>query len=56
MKATTEEWRQGILETDRSPRRGEPEDIASVIAFLMSDDGIYINGQSILVNGGANFH
>ncbi len=56
LAVTTEEWRQEILETVRSPRLGVPEDIASVIAFLMSDDGIYINGQSILVDGGASFH
>ncbi len=55
LAVTTEEWRQEVLDTVRSPRLGRPEDIGAVIAFLMSDDGIYINGQSILVDGGANF-
>jgi NAD(P)-dependent dehydrogenase (short-subunit alcohol dehydrogenase family) len=27
----------------------------SPIAFLFSDDGAYVNGQTILVDGGANF-
>lgn len=55
LKTTTEEWRAGVLETVRSPRLGEPEDIAAMVAFLLSDDGAYVNGQSILVDGGANF-
>ncbi len=40
----------------RGPRLGVPEDLAAMVAFLMSDDGVYVNGQSILVDGGANFH
>ncbi|MFI7624651.1 SDR family oxidoreductase [Microbispora rosea] len=30
-------------------------DIAAMVAFLFSDDGSYLNGQSLLVDGGANF-
>lgn len=33
-------------------RLGEPKDIASVIAFLVSSAGHWINGQVIRVNGG----
>jgi NAD(P)-dependent dehydrogenase (short-subunit alcohol dehydrogenase family) len=33
-------------------RAGTPEDIASVIAFLASEDAEYINGVSLDVNGG----
>jgi 3-oxoacyl-[acyl-carrier protein] reductase len=33
-------------------RLGQPTDIASVIAFLVSNDGGWINGQTIRVNGG----
>jgi 3-oxoacyl-[acyl-carrier protein] reductase len=33
-------------------RAGTPEDIASVIAFLASDDAGYINGVSLDANGG----
>jgi NAD(P)-dependent dehydrogenase (short-subunit alcohol dehydrogenase family) len=33
-------------------RVGKPEDIASVAAFLASDDASYVNGASIPVDGG----
>ena len=33
-------------------RVGEPEEIASVTAFLVSDDASYVNGQSLNVCGG----
>jgi 3-oxoacyl-[acyl-carrier protein] reductase len=33
-------------------RMGEPEDIAAVVAFLASEDGAWVNGQQIIVNGG----
>jgi meso-butanediol dehydrogenase / (S,S)-butanediol dehydrogenase / diacetyl reductase len=33
-------------------RAGEPEDIASVVSFLASDDAAYVTGQSLNVCGG----
>ncbi|WP_247612593.1 SDR family oxidoreductase [Nocardiopsis dassonvillei] len=33
-------------------RLGEPADIASVVAFLVSDEGAWINGQTIHASGG----
>lgn len=33
-------------------RLGKPNDIADAVAFLVSDDGRWITGQHILVNGG----
>ncbi len=37
-------------------RIGKPEDIASVVSFLLSDDSRYITGATIDVNGGLYIH
>ena len=55
MENTTEEFRMDVLATVRLARLGVPEDLAAMIAFLFSDDGAYVTGQTILVDGGANF-
>jgi NAD(P)-dependent dehydrogenase (short-subunit alcohol dehydrogenase family) len=34
-------------------RIGKPEDVAGVVAFLLSADASYVTGQSIAVNGGS---
>jgi NAD(P)-dependent dehydrogenase (short-subunit alcohol dehydrogenase family) len=34
-------------------RIGRPEDIAAVVAFLLSDEAGYMTGQSVAANGGA---
>ncbi len=34
-------------------RIGQPEDIAKVVCFLLSEDAAYMTGQSVPVNGGA---
>jgi NAD(P)-dependent dehydrogenase (short-subunit alcohol dehydrogenase family) len=39
-----------------APRLGLPEDIAAMVAFLASDDGAFITGQDILVDGGMLAH
>jgi NAD(P)-dependent dehydrogenase (short-subunit alcohol dehydrogenase family) len=51
---TTEQYRDEILASVRSNRLGAPEDLAAMVAFLFSDDGAYVTGQTILVDGGAN--
>jgi 3-oxoacyl-[acyl-carrier protein] reductase len=33
-------------------RLGKPEDVANVVAFLVSDDGDYLTGQTICIDGG----
>jgi NAD(P)-dependent dehydrogenase (short-subunit alcohol dehydrogenase family) len=48
-----EEFRAFALAGTRSERLGYPEDVAGMVAFLMSDDGVWINGQIISVDGGA---
>ncbi len=36
-------------------RLGDPNEIASVAGFLISDAARYVNGETIIVNGGSNF-
>ena len=40
--------------TEQIPLRrvGKPEDVANVIAFLVSDEASYVSGQVIYINGG----
>lgn len=37
----------------RSTRVGHPDDIAAMVAFLMSAEGAWVNGQVINIDGGA---
>jgi NAD(P)-dependent dehydrogenase (short-subunit alcohol dehydrogenase family) len=48
-----ESFRAAVLKGQRSTRLGRPDDIAAMVAYLMSDDGEWINGQVISVDGGA---
>jgi NAD(P)-dependent dehydrogenase (short-subunit alcohol dehydrogenase family) len=47
------EFRQRALAGVRSPRLGEPDDIAAMVVMLMSADGEWINGQVVSIDGGA---
>ena len=48
----TDEQKEAILAQIAMRRYGEPEEIASVVAFLCSDDASYITGQIIEISGG----
>ena len=52
-KALDPAFMEQILATMSSPRLGQPIDIASMVAYLMSSAGEYINGQVISVDGGS---
>jgi NAD(P)-dependent dehydrogenase (short-subunit alcohol dehydrogenase family) len=49
----TDEQVSGAEKRLPSTRLGLPDDIAAMVALLASDDGIWINGQVIHVNGGS---
>lgn len=44
--------KQGMIEATAMGRIGEPDEVASVIAFLASDDASYVTGQTVNVSGG----
>lgn len=48
-----EKWSQIFMSRTPHTRLGEPEDHAAVAALLLSDDGRWINGSVIDVNGGS---
>jgi NAD(P)-dependent dehydrogenase (short-subunit alcohol dehydrogenase family) len=52
---STDEYRAEVLADGQLSRLGGAEDIAAMVAFLRSDDGADINGETILVDGGRNF-
>ena len=44
--------RENLINHTPLGRLAQPEDIASVVRFLLSDDAAYITGSSIIVDGG----
>jgi NAD(P)-dependent dehydrogenase (short-subunit alcohol dehydrogenase family) len=48
--------REILLSHTLTPRVGVPEDIGAFAVYLCSDDGAYITGQSISVDGGLQEH
>ena len=42
-----------VIEASPWKRLGTPDDIASVVAFLVGPDALWVTGQHILANGGS---
>ncbi len=51
-KVLTEEQKSPMLAAIPMARLGQPEEIASVVNFLVSDGAAYVTGETIHVNGG----
>ncbi|MGB2571241.1 3-oxoacyl-ACP reductase FabG [Micromonospora citrea] len=51
--SSPEEHQRMVAEHTPLRRVAQPTEIASVIAFLASDDASYVTGQTLYVNGGA---
>jgi len=49
---TSDEARARIMSRTPMKRLGEPAEIASVVAFLLSDAASYMTGETVLVDGG----
>jgi 3-oxoacyl-[acyl-carrier protein] reductase len=50
--ALNEKQRQAILDRIPSGRLGEGRDVAAAVVYLASDEGAYVTGQTLHVNGG----
>lgn len=51
-RALTDDQRAGILSQVPANRLGDAKEIASAVAFLVSDEASYITGETLHVNGG----
>lgn len=45
-----------MARTRLTPRIGVPDDVAAMVAFLISDKAAYVTGQTIMVDGGGTSH
>lgn len=51
-----EKWRRMLVRETPVGRWGKPQDVAKLVAFLLSDDASYINGEGIMIDGGSTLH
>ncbi|MFS0646801.1 SDR family NAD(P)-dependent oxidoreductase [Siminovitchia sp. 179-K 8D1 HS] len=52
IQGLSEEFKNELINKHPIGRLGEPEEVASVVRFLASDDASFITGTSVLVDGG----
>lgn len=52
---TKDEVRRNVEAASPVKRQGTPEDIANLVAFLVSDDSAFITGANVDINGGMLF-
>ena len=51
--AQSQGWLQNAIKKNPLGRAAEPSDIAEVVLFLASEKNRFINGETVIVNGGA---
>lgn len=51
-----EEWRRMLVRQTPVGRWGRTEDVAKLVAFLLSADAAYVNGEDIMIDGGSTLH
>jgi 3-oxoacyl-[acyl-carrier protein] reductase len=49
-------WQDRAISQSLMNRWGRPEDVASAVSYLVSDDADFVTGQTININGGWNRH
>jgi NAD(P)-dependent dehydrogenase (short-subunit alcohol dehydrogenase family) len=52
MTTTPQDYNQAILDRMCLPRLGQPDDLAAMLTFLLSDESSWITGQIFSVDGG----
>jgi NAD(P)-dependent dehydrogenase (short-subunit alcohol dehydrogenase family) len=50
------EQRDAVARSYPMPRLCEPEDVASAVVFLASEDAAFVNGTTLMVDGGASIY
>jgi 3-oxoacyl-[acyl-carrier protein] reductase len=51
-KSLPEEQKEALLAQIPMRRLGEPDEIAKVVSFLVSEQASYVTGETLHVNGG----
>jgi NAD(P)-dependent dehydrogenase (short-subunit alcohol dehydrogenase family) len=51
-----EELRNMLIRQTPVGRWGQPSEVAKLVAFLLSEDASYINGEGIMIDGGSALH
>ena len=48
----TSQWRGQLIDQTPIPRIGQPEEIADVVCFLLSEESSFMTGQTVVASGG----